>query len=1123
VSAGTSGRGDLARRVAELPLNKRRLLDSLLQQKRAALGVGPAIQRRNLTTAPLSFAQQRLWFLEQLKVGEAFYNVDSALRLQYALDHTTVEKVLNAIIRRHESLRTSFIAVDGQSVQVIAPDVQLKVPLVDLSYLSPSIREAEVIRQAADEARRPFDLSVPPLIRATLLQLGRADYVFLLTMHHMVSDGWSMTVLSDEFDKFYSAFSRGLASPLPELAVQYADYAVWQRQWLQGEILDEQLDYWRRRLRDLPVLGLRTDRPRAPIQSFRGAFCSCMIPMDITSSLRSLSQREGVTLFMTLLAAFQVLLLRYTGQEDIVVGVPSAGRTRPETQPLIGFFVNTLVMRSDLSGNPTFRELLHRVREVALGAYAHQEVPFERLVEEFGTERDLSRNPLFQVTFQLFSTTDGAGRVTGEGAQYLEVQTGHTPFDLAVGLIEAPEGLDTRFDYATDLFDTATVERMMRHFEILLRGAAENPGRRILDLPIMPEREMHRLLIEWNETAVKHPTEVRVNEMFQAMARRFPDRLALESDHRAWTYLEVESCSNRLAIQLRELGASEGALIGIFLQRGPEVAIAELAVWKSGGAFVPIDPSYPLERVRRILEDAGVALLITRNVLTSKLSQIGCPTVCVDLDTFDIDAGSGPADAPNAGLQASAIATLPIAVVPNKCKANQLPIEGESLAYMIYTSGSTGQPRGVPVEHRSLVNLICWHQRTYNVTPQDRAGQFASPSFDASIWELWPYLTAGACVCFPDECTRVAAPLLIAWLSRCSITMTFVPTPLLELMLAEKWPPQLELRALFTGGDRLRCTPDWSLGIPVYNHYGPTEATVVTTSTRVESSDHIGRLPPIGRPIDNFQVYVLDRELKPVPIGVPGELCISGIGLARGYWNQPDLTSQKFVQHPFLPHRDARLYRTGDLVRYRADGQLEFLDRIDLQVKLRGYRIEPGEIESVLRRHPAVEDAVVTAQDTGSGELKLIAYVSCVRGQHLNPGALRVFIQQDLPEYMTPSDFVFLDALPLTPNGKLDRKALQPPSSKRENTTNFVTPRTDLERVISDAWKSVLGLESVSVHDNFFDLGGHSLLMLKLHARLLQLLQVDISIIDLFRFPTVSSLARSLAETRPSYTAPTEL
>ncbi|MEW6495759.1 MAG: amino acid adenylation domain-containing protein, partial [Cyanobacteriota bacterium] len=967
-------------------------------------------------TLPLSFAQQRLWFLDQLVPNNAFYNVPAALRLTGTLNLVALEQTFNEIVRRHEALRTTFVTVQGQPVQVIAPTLTLSLPVIDLRSHPQPEREDEVRRRITQEAQRPFDLSKSPLLRVTVLQLDESEYVLLLILHHIISDGWSMGVLIREIAALYTAISSQQPSSLPPLPIQYADFAHWQREWLQGEGEDKasplqaQLAYWRQHLQDISLLKLPTDRPRPVVQTYQGATQFLQLPKRLSEALEALSQQEGVTLFMTLLAAFQTLLYRYTQQEDIAIGSPIANRNYSEIEGLIGFFVNSLVLRTDLSGNPTFRELLSRVREVALGAYAHQDLPFEKLVEELHPERSLNQNPLFQVVFALQNAPMTALELLGLKLSPLQfVDTETTRFDLEFHLwertqnngvgVDSSEGISGFVVYSTDLFDSATINRMLGHFQILLEGIVANPEQRIADLTLLSESEYHQLLVEWNTTQVEYPKDRCIHQLFEAQAEKNPDAIALVFEDRSLTYQELNHRSNQLAHYLHKQGVSADVLVGLCVERSVEMVVGMLGILKAGGAYVPLDPSYPPERLGLMLEDAQVPVLLTQQQWTECLPAHKSQVIYLDKDWDTIAQES-----------------------EENLTSN---VTAENLAYIIYTSGTTGKPKGVQIEHRGLLNLVFWHQKAFEVSPLDRATQIAGVAFDACGWEIWPYLSAGASLYFPNHETRLSPEKLRDWLIAKAITISFVPTPLAEKLLTLDWSNNATLRLLLTGGDKLHQYPLTSHPFQVVNNYGPTENTVVTTSGTVPVREQIdppnpllkGEIadvaPAIGRPIANTQVYVLDRYLQPVPIGVAGELYISGDGLARGYLNRPDLTTEKFIFNPFTdfglessgknsessetinfeyesdnPKSDpplkkggiqnpklSRLYKTGDLVRYRPDGNIEFLGRLDEQVKIRGYRIELGEIESVLSQHPAVLQTVVTTREDIPGEKRLVAYV----------------------------------------------------------------------------------------------------------------------------------------------------
>jgi amino acid adenylation domain-containing protein len=953
---------------------------------------------------PLSFAQQRLWFLDQLVPENAFYNVPAAMRLVGSLNLAALEETFNEIVRRHEALRTTFVTAEGKPAQAIAPTLTVSIPVIDLrsrslppgESLSKAERELQARRLTAQEAQRPFDLSKGPLLRVTLLQLDEDEYILLLILHHIVSDGWSMGVLIREIAALYTAISNEQPSPLPPLPLQYADFAYWQRQWLQGgggtheSPLQTQLAYWRQQLDDISILNLPTDRPRPAVQTYRGATQLLQLPKSLSEQLETLSQQEGVTLFMTLLAAFQTLLYRYTQQEDIAVGSPIANRNRSKIEGLIGFFVNSLVLRTDLSGNPTFRELLSRVREVALGAYAHQDLPFEKLVEELHPERHLNQNPLFQVVFALQNAPMEAVELPGltlSPLQFVDTQT--TRFDLEFHLwertpnnrlgVDSSAGISGFVVYSTDLFDAATITRMLGHFQTLLEGISTNPESRIADLPLLSEVERHQLLVEWNDTQVDYPKHRCIHQLFEAQVERSPNAIAIvfeevQRQHvTSLTYQELNYRSNQLAHYLRKQGVGAEVLVGLCVERSVEVIVGMLGILKAGGAYVPLDPTYPCERLSFLLQDSQVSVILTQQQWVEHLRSPHLQLICLDNDW----------------------STIALEIVDNPISTNT----ADNLAYVIYTSGTTGKPKGVQIEHRGLLNLVFWHQQTFAVCALDRATQVAGIAFDACGWEIWPYLSAGARIYFPNDEIRQSPETLKNWLVSNAITVSFVPTPLAEKLLSLNWPNDTALRFLLTGGDKLYQCPSASHPFQVVNNYGPTENTVVTTSAiiePVEVSESTPLPPAIGRPIANTQVYVLDQYLQPVPIGVAGELYIAGDGLARGYLNRPELTAERFLLlkekgkeekeiengSSVLPDAcclfpaSARLYKTGDLVRYQPDGTIEFLGRLDDQVKIRGYRIELGEIEAALNQHPAVLQAVVITREDIPGEKRLVAYVS---------------------------------------------------------------------------------------------------------------------------------------------------
>ena len=954
-----------------------------------AITLTPTTRSANI---PLSYAQQRLWFLEQLVPGNPFYNVSTVVRLNGLLNIAALQQTFDEIVRRHEALRTTFRLVDAQPFQVIASSMSVALPVVDLQPLPADEQDQRVQELISQESQRPFNLVQGPLLRVQLLQLDATAHVLLLTMHHIVSDGWSVGVLIREMGLLYAAFATGQPSPLAELPIQYADFAHWQRQWLQGEVLSTQLTYWQQQLDDLSVLELPTDRPRPAMQSYRGATQYLELPQSLSRGLEALSQRAGVTLFITLLAAFQTLLYRYTGQTDIAVGSPIANRNRSEVESLIGFFVNSLVLRTRLDSNPTFQTLLERVREVALGAYAHQDLPFERLVEALQPERDLSRNPLFQVVFALQNAPVKALEMPDLTLSPVDFDPGTTRFDLEFHMSdrsqglggEQTDGLSVLAVYNTDLFDTATIARMLAHFQTLLESIVAHPEQRIANLPLLTVAEQ-QLLIDWNNTQVNYAQDRCIHELFEAQAEQTPEAIAIVFEAQL-TYRELNYRANQLAHYLQHLGVGPEVLVGICVDR-VEMIVGLLAILKAGGAYLPLDPTYPSERLSFMLEDAQVSVLITQQAIASKLS-------------LRKDAKTQSQEGPET---LRAFAPLreqnPIVYLDGDWNTiAQQPTENptsnvttDNLAYVIYTSGSTGKPKGVQVQHRSLLNLVFWHQRAFAVSPLDRVTQIATTAFDACGWEIWPYLAAGASIHFPDHETRTSLEQLQDWLVSNAITLSFLPTPLAKRVLQADWPQETALRILLTGGDTLHQRPAISLPFTVVNNYGPTENTVVTTSGVVKSGmggwgdEEMGGwgdgeisqgLPTIGRPIANVQVYLLDSQLQPVPVGARGELYVGGEGLARGYLNRPALTAERFVPHPYSSQPGARLYRTGDLGRYRPDGTIEFLGRVDEQVKIRGFRVELGEIEAALAQHPAVHEAVVTTQEEESGDRYLVAYLT---------------------------------------------------------------------------------------------------------------------------------------------------
>lgn len=1073
-------------RIADLsPEEKRKLLAQLLQEK-----------ANKPKSFPLSFAQQRLWFLDQLAPGNPFYNIPIVVPFSGSLE--ILKQSLNEIIQRHEALRTTFRSVDGQPVQWVVPSLKLEMPIIDLRQFPEGDRQVETNRLINEEIQRPFDLAEGPLIRAVLLQQNAVRYYFLLTLHHIIADGWSMEIFFRELSTLYQHFTMKQSSPLPELPIQYSDFAVWQREWLQGEVLAKQLSYWKQQLADLPLLQLPTDRPRPNLQRFQGAYHKIGISPSLTAQLKHLSQEEGATLFMTLLAAFKILLHRYSGQTDIVVGMPIAGRNRMEIENLIGFFVNSLVLRTDLAGNPTFRQLLHRVREVALDAYLHQDLPFEKLVDELRPERDMSRNPLFQVTFQLLQLQphpDTVLQVEDPILSSLKIRRGTSIFDLAFSLWEGPAGLSGGFEYNTDLFDPDTLDRMASHFQTLLGGITANPDARLSELPLLPQDEWNQVLVSWNRTGASYPADRCLHEPIEAQAQRMPDAVAVVFEDQSITYRELNQYANRLARRLRDHSVGPDVLVGLFVERSIEMVVGILAVLKAGGAYVPLDPTYPPERLEFMLGDIAAPVLLTQKHLLPALPTNASKVILLDEHQ-----------------------ELPVEVdIENVCSA----VQPDNLAYVIFTSGSTGKPKGVMISHRAICNHMHWMAATFPLVEQDAVLQRTPFSFDASVWEFYAPLWAGERLVMAPPQRYQGGPELVQLIRKHRITtLQLVPSLLALLLDAPGIETCQSLRRVFCGGEALSAELVRlfyeRLSADLFNFYGPTEVSIDSVVWDCKKLERFQTVM-IGRPVANIQAYILDSGLNPVPIGVPGELYLGGEGLGRGYLNRAALTAERFIPDPFAKTGGRRLYKTGDLVRYWADGDIEYLGRTDHQVKIRGFRIELGEIESVLRQHEDIKDALVIPYEEAKNGQSLAAYVLWNGPATLSVPEIRRFLGQQLPEYMLPSHFVPLEAFPLLPNGKINRKILPKPADPylvQEST--FVAPHSVLERKIAEVWKEALQLDKVGVYDNFFDLGGHSLLMIRLHNKLSEVIKADLSLMDLFRFPTISALAEYLTREEPA-------
>ncbi|MCB9419968.1 MAG: amino acid adenylation domain-containing protein [Ardenticatenaceae bacterium] len=1050
---------------------------------------------------PASFAQQRLFSLDQLEPNSPLYNAPLPIELQGELDETALQLALADLIARHESLRTTFELVDGIPMQFIHP-----AGLPDVLFVDGSIYSAvEIEQQIVAEARKPFDLQAGPLLRVTLFQYDFDRHTLLLVLHHIITDGWSIPILLHELIALYEEYAEGTLASLPVMPIQYADFALWQRQWLQGERLAEKLEYWREQLAGAPtVVELPTSKPRASSQTFAGADVAFHLSPQLMQQLHALSRQSGMTPYMISLAIFYVMLYRYTGQSDIVVGSAAANRTMPEQEGLIGFFVNMLALRADLSGNPTVTTLLAHVRDLVLAAQTRQDVPFEKLVDALGLERTLSHSPLFQVTFAY--EIDRYQPIERPFLTWIpqDMGVGLVKYDLLMGLRETGSGINGLIAYNADLFDPAAMQRMADHYVTLLEAALTQPDRSIASLPMLTAVEWQTQQ-QWNEAArYDTPNWPDVLHRIVSIAQNQPEKTAMVSETAVLTYGELNRRANQLAHFLLEQGVTTETAVGICLERSPLTAVAALAVWKAGGAYVPLDPAYPADRLEFMLTDSQSRLLLTTrsaDSLSAKAGKLPTLPTFVWLDNWQ-----------------------PLADYPDH---NPSPLAGlDNLAYLIYTSGSTGQPKGTAIAHRSLVNMVAWHVDAFQLTAASRTSIVSAPAFDASIWELWPGLAAGATLFIPNDDVRLMPDKMRDWLVEKQITHSFQPTPLADNMLNLTWPEETALRFMTTGGDVLHHYPPDTLPFRMVNNYGPTENTVIASTISLNPAQKPTTLPPIGKPSGNSQIYLLDTYLQPVPVGVVGELYIGGAGLARGYWQRPSLTAASFIPNPFSQSSGERLYRTGDLARYLPDdgnhpnGCLEFMGRIDHQVKIRGFRIELGEIETVLSRHPDVHDAVVIVHEE-AGHKRLIAYPVMADSQPVGE-RLRAYLQTQLPAYMVPTAFVPIATIPLTPNGKTDRDALPTPTDLPVLREIYAAPETAVEQTLADIWQTVLGLRRVGIHDNFFELGGDSILSIRIVAKARDA-GLTLNMRQLFQHQTIAELAAVIGVGEETAVIPIEI
>ncbi|MEB3282828.1 MAG: amino acid adenylation domain-containing protein [Lyngbya sp.] len=1103
----------LSKLIANLSPEKRLLLEEQLKKRKQQFNSLKIPKRKTEDNLPLSFSQERLWFIHQLEPENSAYNIPVAWHINGHLNIAILVQTLNEVVRRHENLRTTFNSIqNNQPQQTILSNFTLKIPIIDLQILSDNCRESEAKRLAKQEAKRFFNLNKDQLIRVTLLKLSETKFILLLTLHHIIADGWSRGVLLKEFSAIYKAFSEQKPSPLPELKIQYVDFAIWQQQWLSGEELKTQLSYWKQKLKNLTTLNLPTDYPRPVTQSFRGKTQSLTLSKELTTALKTLSRQQGVTLFMTLLAAFKILLHRYSNQDDIVIGSPIANRNWQETESLIGFFVNTLVLRTDLSGNPSFEDVLKRVREVTSGAYKHQDLPFSKLVEELQPERHLSHNPLFQVMFQFQNEAYQFQNSSSPELQLPNLQISQfwidpesTKFDLTWHLIERESEILVVIEYSTDLFKPDTIARMLGHFQMLLSEIIANPQVKLSYLSILTLTEQHQLLTEWNKTQANYINTC-VHHLFENQVQQQPDAVAIRFDFEenfknktTLTYKELNIKANKLAHYLQKKGVKPEVLVAIGIPRSPELLIAILAVLKAGGAYVPLDLNYPSERLGFMLSDAQVSMVLTTEKLNLEIAkQIpSTPTLNIreNWNIIDCEIDSNPK---NSG-------TI------------------QNLAYVIYTSGSTGKPKGTLLTHQGFINYLNWAIQEYDFVNGEGSPLHSSIGFDATITSLFCPILVGKTVFILSENQEIEA-LSAALSSETQFSLVKVTPAHLGILsqLLSQQSKLSQINCLIIGGDALLADnlSFWRKNTPktrLINEYGPTETVVGCCVYEVPTPASLSGAVSIGRPIANTQLYILDRYLQPVPIGVPGELYIGGLGVARGYLNRPDLTAEKFIPNPFNTNKTQdRLYKTGDLARYLTDGNIEYLGRLDHQVKIRGFRIELGEIEAVLTQHPEVQEARVTVQENSANQ-RLVAYIivhSDIQDSSLEiQNKLHHFLKNKLPHYMIPNAFIVLSAFPLTPNGKVDLKAL-PKVEEVIKTSSSVAPSTSNETILTEIWRDVLGKENIGIYDNFFELGGDSIQSISIISKATQA-GLKLTPRQIFQYQTIAELAAIATSNTP--------
>ncbi len=1076
--------GDRARKRTDLTAEKRALLMRRLQQRRAET----SIPRRPVDRpAPLSHTQERMWLLDQIEPEGCAYNVVVGLSLIGPLDPTALLEALTALVTRHEILRTTFQVVDEQPRQISGDPYTPPIERQDLSDLGPDDQEAAIREIARSHGRRPFDLSRGPLVTGLLLCLGPHRHALLLRTHHIAFDGWSHQVLIQDLAALYGVARGETASAPRQPALQYADFACWQRSDQCASAPASQIDYWKAQLAGMTLLELPCDRPDGTRWTYWSALHRCSVTLGQTA-LKRLAQEENTTPFTVLLTAYLILLHRYTGADDVCVGVPVAGRSHVELEPLIGAFINTVAIRSGIEAHRTVRQQLRCVNDAVTAALANQDTPFEEVVHALGLPRDHSRPQVFQTMFQLRNFPRSEALAGGLTFEEYPVDSGVSPIELALELAENLDGYALAIRYHTDRYSAAQVARLATHYQVVLRGMLDDPDAAMAHLPLLTPEEHRRVIVEWNRTSVAHPRDRCLHHLVEEQARRHPDAIALHHRERTLSYRTLDADANRLAHWLRAQRVGPDCLVGLLVERSIEMIVAMVAIHKAGGAYLPLDPAYPTERLRFMLDDAAAVALLYHTATRDRLPHRDVPMLSLDAD-WDSSVAELPAHAPDA------------------------PVGPEHLAYAIYTSGSTGTPKGVLVEHGSAVNFVLAAIGHQGLSADERLLQLSTMAFDASVEEIQCALGCGATlVLYPDR--DIDANRLLDCCADYAVTSLYMTQSLWSLLTDEavrsgQRAPQC-LRRCVLGGEALRGS-DLRLWlehvgphVTVFNTYGPTEITVYATQWHSRTPPDTTAPPPIGRPIDNTRCYVLDRQRNPLPIGLAGELYIGGAGVARGYLNRPELTAERFLDDPFSEEPAARMYRTGDRVRWRADGEIEFLGRIDEQFKIRGYRVEPGEVEAALLQHPGICGAAVVGRNG-----QLLAYV--VPGEQPGPGAdeLRRYLAQSLPPYLVPSLFVPIAALPMTPSGKVDRRALPDPDrSTRKTDSEFAAPRSATERALADIWAEILGIGQVGIHDDFFALGGHSLLATQMLSRIRSRLGVDLPFRSLFEHPNVAGLAK---------------